>query len=1227
MRYKYKKLLMVLLCFSMIFPQILLPLENRVIAASIGKCTANSLNIRSGPGTNYSKVLVDGAEAFLTKDQEVTILGEENGWYQINATFLGKKVEGYCLGTYIKLVNNNEVSPTPTPTNTPSPAEEITITYNLSIPAKISANELNIRKEASSNSEKLATLVNQASVTILGESISGLEKWYYISTKLNGNTIKGYVLSNYVTCTFSTGFYAKITTDNVTLLSEADSSSTKLNVGGNEVNLKSGTEVWVSAEKTVTGKKWFLVGVKYNGTSVRGYVLSENITLLGKKITSSTTTPLPTGAPTPTETPSPAPTKVPSAETSTTLNLPALVTASQLNLRKEASTTSTKLGVLTLNTSVNVISVKKSGSEIWYYVSTNVNGKSTKGYVLSNYIAFTFKSGFYGQVTANSVTLKKAAGSSGSVIGSDGSAVALSKGTNVWISWEKTVDNVKWFYVGITLNGKATRGYVKASEINLTGKKVVQSENTTPAVTPTPVPPSSNKPIDGKEDFQIPATVTANTLNLRKDATTSSAKLATLTLNTKVTVLNEVDVNTETWYRIATQINGKTTIGYVLSNYVKLTLKESVDAEVGSTSVKPRIEAKSSAGYVKTKSGNVVTLKAGSSITILAEQTVGATKWFKVRAKVGNETVEGFVASNSINFSVKRVEVTPSPTVTPTPTPTPTVPPTATPTPTVIPSPTPTPPIQVFSGTGRIKDASSLAVKQNAGYSSDFVKDENGNAIIIYEGKEVTIHGSAYADSYTWYHLSFEHGGVVYYGYVNKTYVQVDEGSITEGDSSIPGNTETNPGNNNIDFETKLNNEGFPESYKVLLRQLHQQYPNWEFTAYHTGLDWNTVIENQGIAGKNLITNSKGIAWKSLESGAYNWKTDSFIVYDGSSWVTASKEAIAYYMDPRNFLTANGIFQFEHLAYKAAYQNLAGVENILKNTPMYQTNYTYTDDSGNMRSISYGTTFMEAAKYSGVSPYHLASRVKQEVVIGTNKFSNSVSGTVPGFEDLYNFYNIGAYHSTAAGGAIANGLKYARNGSTNATLNINSLIPWSNRYRSIVGGAYIIGNSYINRGQDTIYLQKFNVTPTSTHSHQYMANVEAPFSESKKVYAAYTDVSTSPIVFSIPVYLNMPSTVCPAPGIAYNPNNWLKTLKITDDSGTELPLTPTFDLSKDQEYYLVLDSSKESITVSATTVSSKASISGTGKYTLQYGENLVVISVTAENGDVRNYIITIVKEN
>jgi beta-N-acetylglucosaminidase len=427
-----------------------------------------------------------------------------------------------------------------------------------------------------------------------------------------------------------------------------------------------------------------------------------------------------------------------------------------------------------------------------------------------------------------------------------------------------------------------------------------------------------------------------------------------------------------------------------------------------------------------------------------------------------------------------------------------------------------------------------------------------------------------------------------------------------------------------MDFRALMLSRGFPESYLQGLEALHLQYPLWDFTPYTTNLDWDTVIASESVVGENLLPNSKGIEWKSTEEGAYNWKTDTFIAHDGASWVTASVDAVKYYMDPRNFLDEHNVFQFELLQYRPEYQNAAGVENILLNTAMSNKTYTYKDDAGKTVTISYAQTFVEAALYSNVSPYHLASRVKQEVVVGKDAFSNSATGTVAGYENLFNFYNIGAYNSTVAGGAIINGMKYAKNGTTNATMNASSLIPWNNRYRSIVGGAYIIGNTYIGRGQDTIYLQKFNVTPTSTYNHQYMSNVEAPYEEGRKVYMAYGDiVSALPIAFSIPVYLNMPQTPCSAPLPAKNPNNILKSLTVADLSGTAYELAPVFAVAKDEAFTLTVNNNVEVVNVQAEAVSKKAGLVGADYYTLSVGDNTITVTVTAENGDKRNYTIVV----
>ena len=432
-------------------------------------------------------------------------------------------------------------------------------------------------------------------------------------------------------------------------------------------------------------------------------------------------------------------------------------------------------------------------------------------------------------------------------------------------------------------------------------------------------------------------------------------------------------------------------------------------------------------------------------------------------------------------------------------------------------------------------------------------------------------------------------------------------------------------------FETYMTAQGFPESYKPFLRTLHSAHPYWEFRANVLGIDWQTALDAESVVGKNLITNEKNVAWKSLESGAYNWLSDKFIAFDGSTWVTASKDAVAYYMDPRNFLNDTGIFQFELLSYQPGYQTVAGVENILANTPMSYASYAYTDENGNSEYITYSDTFMRAAEYSGVSPYHLASRAKQEVVTGTNSMSSSVSGNVSGHEGYYNYYNIGATQSTAKGGAVANGLNYAANGNAGKTCTVNGVtmlfndyikIPWASPYRSIVGGGAYIGINYIQRGQNTVYLEKFNMTATSTFSHQYMSNVEAAWAESVKTSAAYSLMAQTPVIFSIPVYSNMPETVCAKPVDSLNPNNWLKSLEVEGYT-----LTPSFNASAtDQVYSIIVDSDVYSVVVSGKQASKKSSVTGLGEVILSDGENSIPVICTAENGDVKIYIINVVRQ-
>ena len=323
--------------------------------------------------------------------------------------------------------------------------------------------------------------------------------------------------------------------------------------------------------------------------------------------------------------------------------------------------------------------------------------------------------------------------------------------------------------------------------------------------------------------------------------------------------------------------------------------------------------------------------------------------------------------------------------------------------------------------------------------------------------------------------------------------------------------------------------QNFPSSYQAYLKEILKKHPNWKFTALYTNLDWNYVIGEENVFGKNLVPKNYSDKWKNTDPSYYNIEVDR-------GWVDSSKQAIEYCMDPRNFLNETRIFQFETLSYDTHTNSLNGIEKILYGTEFYDRKVSYLDSNGNsiFMNEKYSDLILRAGQVSLVSPYHLASRIKQEV--GPFLSHSSISGTVDNFKGLYNFYNIGATSSSEPLGAIKNGLQYAKDGkgASNETRS-KYLIPWNTKERAITGGAIFIGSSYINVGQNCIYLQKFDVNDDrgSLFWHQYMTNVLAPYSESNSIYNGYkkSGLLDTSMSFIIPVYENMPDIAVESPNI------------------------------------------------------------------------------------------------
>lgn len=406
------------------------------------------------------------------------------------------------------------------------------------------------------------------------------------------------------------------------------------------------------------------------------------------------------------------------------------------------------------------------------------------------------------------------------------------------------------------------------------------------------------------------------------------------------------------------------------------------------------------------------------------------------------------------------------------------------------------------------------------------------------------------------------------------------------------------------EYSEYLKKLGFPDSYIPKLVELHAKYPEWQFKIMNVDMDFNKMIqlEYDGYSrGWSLLedTGSYYDGYKSFDSWSYNYLTNVFnnsFTGGGKYWYAASKGTIGYYLDPRNFLNEKQIFMFESLSFNSDYHTKEGIEVMLKGTFMEGK---YSDEENKK---TYVDAFIDASVKYNISPYVLVSRVIQE--IGA-KGSTIVSGTVSGYEGYYNFYNIQAYGDSSSE-TIANGLAYAKEQG------------WDTQYKAIIGGASFLGSNYVGAGQDTLYLQKWDLIGPNYGTHQYMQNIQAPSTESIKTYNGYKnmDLVGSAFVFTIPVLKNMPSeTKLPNVG---NPNNYLSSLAVNGDYLFESATTKT-------DFNLNLDMSTSSIDISATKVYSGSVISGTGSVSLSGEKQTVSINVTALNGDVRTYNINITR--
>ncbi|MGE5404019.1 MAG: N-acetylglucosaminidase [Candidatus Saccharibacteria bacterium] len=285
------------------------------------------------------------------------------------------------------------------------------------------------------------------------------------------------------------------------------------------------------------------------------------------------------------------------------------------------------------------------------------------------------------------------------------------------------------------------------------------------------------------------------------------------------------------------------------------------------------------------------------------------------------------------------------------------------------------------------------------------------------------------------------------------------------------GVTETN-----LEFEQQL--KKFPVSYRAKLLELHKLHPNWRFEAMQSPVSWDELIELEDKYDTNLIEITNPPSYREPDPN------------NRDGWSPPTRQVIEHYADPRSFFDEKGIYQFLNLGYNADTANIDTVNSILKGSVF----------------ANQGETIMRAGKESGVSPDYLAIKLIAESGSKGNPLS---SGTVKGHEGLYNPYNFNAAGESDTEVLSRGAAKAQREG-------------WDSLEKGIIGGAQILAEDYISKGQDTIYGQKFDLIGPA--QHQYMQNIKVADLEGKHLakHCMEQGSDKSALVFKIPVFRDLP---------------------------------------------------------------------------------------------------------
>ena len=554
-------------------------------------------------------------------------------------------------------------------------------------------------------------------------------------------------------------------------------------------------------------------------------------------------------------------------------------------------------------------------------------------------------------------------------------------------------------------------------------------------------------------------------LNLRASASTSGAILASLANGTQVTVHS----NSNGWAKITA--SGKT--GFVSSQYLSA-------SNGSSTSSPPPAKEEVIVKAVNVSSGSslnmrnkpntnasvIVKLAKGVEVTVLSEQN----GWTKI--KVYGQ--EGYVSSEYLSIVQTEADSKEDPEETVT------IPENQTPEANEPVAPPGTvdeiPPSEntTIVKYVNVSQGSSLNMRSNPTTSGSILTK-------LPRGTLVTVH----SEENGWAKVSVN--GLD--GYISTQYL-VDQMENSQDSSKRIINTTNTQYKVTLEDFTLMQMLASPQTdtrYATYIREdaLILNDPANPTSGKVQGAGWKTrggPGTNHWVVGTVKNGDTLQILSSTKGNDGYTWYQIGFT----KSWVNASPDDVKKYLDPKNFINDPvASFQFLKLSETTSLDPFEVNEKIL---------------SGKGVLAGHAATFATASEKYGVNEIYLMAHALLETGNGTSQLAKGVE--LYG-KTVYNMFGIGAFDQTA----VSSGASFAYNAG------------WFTPEAAIIGGAQFIAQSYINKGQDTLYKMRWNpelTIATGVPSHQYATDIGWASKQVNQIYNLYNMLDSYQLKLDIP---------------------------------------------------------------------------------------------------------------